>query len=175
MKIYIIRHTSVDVPFGTCYGQTDVPLKSTFEEEAAAVKKELEGISFDKVYASPLTRCRKLVEYCGYSNVTFDDRLKEINLGDWEMKLFTEIDDPKLKEWYADYLHTRPTNGESFMDQLKRVSDFLDEIRKESYGTVAVFAHGGVQICGEMYTGDIKEGEEFEVHPYGSIVVLNLD
>ena len=27
MEIYLIRHTSVDVPAGYAYGQTDVPLK----------------------------------------------------------------------------------------------------------------------------------------------------
>ena len=26
MVVYLIRHTSVDVPQGVCYGQTDVPL-----------------------------------------------------------------------------------------------------------------------------------------------------
>ena len=41
MEIYLIRHTSVDVPAGYAYGQTDVPLKPTFEEEAEEVKKGL--------------------------------------------------------------------------------------------------------------------------------------
>ena len=31
MVIYFMRHTAVDVPQGVCYGQTDVPLKPTFE------------------------------------------------------------------------------------------------------------------------------------------------
>ena len=48
MEIYLIRHTSVDVPAGYAYGQTDVPLKPTFEEEAEidlkAVKKEIAGL-----------------------------------------------------------------------------------------------------------------------------------
>ncbi len=33
MEVILIRHTSVDVPPGVCYGQTDVPLKPTFEQE----------------------------------------------------------------------------------------------------------------------------------------------
>ena len=40
MEIILIRHTSVDVPKGTCYGQTDVPLKPTFEQEAAIKQQE---------------------------------------------------------------------------------------------------------------------------------------
>lgn len=57
MVVYLIRHTSVDVPQGVCYGQTDVPLNPTFEEEAAQTSARLKGLQFDKVYMSPLTRC----------------------------------------------------------------------------------------------------------------------
>lgn len=41
MEIYLVRHTSVDVPAGYAYGQTDVPLRPSFEDEAEAVKKDL--------------------------------------------------------------------------------------------------------------------------------------
>ena len=42
MKVYLVRHTSVDVAPGTCYGQTDVPLRASFQEEAEACKKALQ-------------------------------------------------------------------------------------------------------------------------------------
>ena len=44
MNIYLIRHTSVDVPKGLCYGQSDVPLRPTFEIEAAVTKAKIESI-----------------------------------------------------------------------------------------------------------------------------------
>ena len=66
MVVYLIRHTSVDVPQGVCYGQTDVPLNPTFEEEAAQTSARLKGLQFDKVYMSPLTRCVRLATFCGY-------------------------------------------------------------------------------------------------------------
>ena len=53
MVIYLMRHTAVDVPQGVCYGQTDVPLKPTFETEATQTAANLQGLSFDKVYTSP--------------------------------------------------------------------------------------------------------------------------
>ena len=43
MEIYLVRHTSVDIPAGYAYGQTDVPLRPSFEDEAEAVKKNLSG------------------------------------------------------------------------------------------------------------------------------------
>jgi alpha-ribazole phosphatase len=56
MKVYIIRHTSVDVPKGVCYGQTDVPLRETFQDEARQVADNIKDLKFDKVFCSPLSR-----------------------------------------------------------------------------------------------------------------------
>jgi len=41
MEVVLIRHTSVDVPKGTCYGWSDVPVAETFEHEAAETKAQL--------------------------------------------------------------------------------------------------------------------------------------
>ena len=109
MVIYLMRHTAVDVPQGVCYGQTDVPLKPTFEMEATQTAAHLQGLSFDKVYTSPLTRCVRLATFCGYPDAERDDRLKELNFGDWEMHRFDEIADANLERWYADYLHVKAT------------------------------------------------------------------
>ena len=66
MEIYLARHTSVDVPRGTCYGFTDVPLRATFRREATATRLRLGGLTFDHVYTSPLSRAAKLAAFCGY-------------------------------------------------------------------------------------------------------------
>lgn len=175
MTIYFIRHTSVDVPQGVCYGQTDVPLKPSFEEEAAQTLSNLSDISFDKVYTSPLTRCTRLATYCGYPTAERDNRIKEINFGDWEMQRFDEISDPHLNEWYKDYLHEKATNGESFEDQYKRVAAFLDELRQKPYHVVAVFAHGGVLINAQIYAGTIRAEDAFDaLTPYGGIIKIEV-
>ena len=67
MEVVLIRHTSVAVPKGTCYGQTDVPVADTFEQEAAATRAVLGRYGqFDAVFSSPLTRARLLAAACGY-------------------------------------------------------------------------------------------------------------
>ena len=87
MEVILVRHTSVDVPPGTCYGQTDVALRSTFSEEAEAVYRRLAGYApFDRVYTSPLSRCIRLAEYGGYADAVRDSRLLELNFGAWEMQ-----------------------------------------------------------------------------------------
>ncbi len=154
MKVVLIRHTHVDVPKGTCYGWTDVPVASTFEQEAITTKKNLEiHLPFDHVYSSPLTRARKLATFCGYPHPETDDRLKEMNMGDWEMQRFDDIEDQGLQRWYDDFMHVSTTNGEGFPQLYDRVASFLDELKKTNYQNVAVFAHGGVLICAGIYAG----------------------
>ncbi|MCR4766278.1 MAG: alpha-ribazole phosphatase [Bacteroidaceae bacterium] len=176
MKVTLIRHTSVGVPPGTCYGQTDVPLNETFAEEAAKVKTHLQTYEpFEKVYCSPLSRASKLATYCGYPDAQRDKRLLELNMGDWEMQRFDEIADPYINEWYNDYMRLPTPNGESFTMQLERVSNFLDELRQKSYQEVAIFAHGGVLICAQIYAGIITIDDGFKYQtPYGGIIQIEI-
>lgn len=60
INLTCIRHTKVDVPAGICYGQTDVPVAASYPEEMAGIAGVLKPQAFDRIYASPLTRCRRL-------------------------------------------------------------------------------------------------------------------
>lgn len=176
MKVYLVRHTSVDVAPGTCYGQTDVPLRASFQEEAEACKKALQdtGMRFSRIYTSPLSRCTRLAAYCGFPGAERDERLKEMNMGEWEMQRFEEITDPRIQEWYDDYLRVRTTGGESFMDVLARVSDFFDHLDRTS-GPALVFAHGGVLVAAQVYAGKVKLEDAMKaLPPYGGMVEIDL-
>lgn len=176
MEVILIRHTAVDVPTGTCYGQTDVPLKSTFEEEAAVTKAALENCGpIDYAYTSPLSRCTRLAAYCGYADAERDPRILELNFGEWEMMLFDDISDPHLQEWYADHINTPVSGGESFMMQYLRVSNFLDELRTKPWQRVAVFAHGGVLVSAQVYAGLVTPETAFAaLPPFGGLVRITL-
>ena len=176
MEVILIRHTSVDVPRGTCYGQTDVPVAATFAEEAAATKRNLEQYGkIDKAYSSPLTRARRLAAFCGYADAETDERLLELSMGDWEMQRYDDIKDPYIKEWYNDYLHLPTPNGESFVEQRERVSRFLDELKGKPYSRVAIFAHGGVLACAGIYGGLYPMETAWDnLTPYGGIIRIEI-
>lgn len=176
MEIIFIRHTSVDVPSGTCYGQTDVPLKPTFEQEAAVTLEKLNVYApFDQVYTSPLSRCTRLAAYCGYPDAERESRILELDFGDWEMRRFDDIKDNRLQEWYDDYLNVPATNGESFFMQYKRVANFLDELKTKPYRKVVVFTHGGVLICAQIYARLLDFENAFtSLIPYGGMVHLSI-
>lgn len=175
MELIMIRHTSVDVPKGTCYGQTDVALAQTFEEEAAKVKTLLLPHHFDAVYCSPLSRCRHLAEYCGYKDAILDPRLMEMNFGEWEMRRFEDIIDPTLQRWYADFINTRVPGGESFLDQQARLRSFIDEIALSGHQHVAVFTHGGIIMQTMLLTGMHTIDTIFSNQPsYGAMIRFDI-
>jgi alpha-ribazole phosphatase len=62
MKLTLIRHTSLQVPVGVCYGQSDIDVAASFANELELTKAKIAGMMFDAVYTSPLQRCDS-VEY----------------------------------------------------------------------------------------------------------------
>lgn len=141
MEVYLIRHTTPDVPRGTSYGRSDVPLKSSFPEELDAVRAKLEGIpGIGCYYSSPLSRCTRLAEGLGRSAPAVDARLIEIDFGDWEMRFWNGDTLPVLKS----LIDTPAPNGESYRQVQERVVSFLDDLAREPLERVAVVTHAGV-------------------------------
>ena len=176
MKITLIRHTSVAVRRGICYGHTDVELAETFPQEAEKVAERLGSESFDKVFTSPLSRCRKLAAYCGFPDAIPDARIIEMNFGEWEMHDFNEIKDPRLQEWFDDYMNVAPTGGESAMQQRSRFIDFIDSLRLETptASSVAVFTHGGILVHAlNIFTGRDYDSLFRSIPPFGSVITLS--
>lgn len=187
-EVWLVRHTAVDVPAGVCYGRTDVPLRDSFPQDAAAVREALaraldgagDGLAairtgFDAAWSSPLSRCTRLAEACGWPNATRDERLLELDFGEWEGHRFDAIRDPQLQVWYDDWLHVRPTGGETFDEQLARVADFLGEMRQKNMRRVLVFTHGGVLTAAAILAGLFSAEDAFSnIPPHGGIIKIVL-
>lgn len=174
MKLIFVRHTSVAVGKGICYGQTDVGLADTFPLEASIVRDKLSEFKIDRAYTSPLSRCVKLAEACGFPDAVRDPRLMEMNFGEWEMKRYDEIADPRINLWYEDFINVKATGGESFMEQQQRLRSFVDSI-KDSDGTVVVFCHGGIQLNAMILYLGMTYHEAFSHQPsYGHLLTIQL-
>ncbi|MCC8145388.1 MAG: alpha-ribazole phosphatase [Bacteroidales bacterium] len=175
MKLTAIRHTSVDVPPGVCYGFSDVPLNKSFETEAQIVKQNLNNYTFDKIYSSPLSRCTSLADYCGFTNYELDSRIKELNFGNWEMRSWMEIDKNEAQAWFADWFNYPAQNGESYAIMQKRVYNFLNDIKLCNHTNICLISHAGVIRLIHVYLGlcPINESFEFAVE-YGQIFHFDL-
>ena len=52
---------------------------------------------------------------------------------------------------------------------------FPRRAEEKEYAQVAIFAHGGVLICAQLYAGTIKPEEAFSaLTPYGGIIHLKI-
>ena len=145
MKLHLIRHTSLNIPSGICYGQSDVDVSDNFHVEQALLREKLAHLKFDAVYASPLQRCTKLANALDLGDMQLDERLKELHFGDWEMQAWDSIPRELFDVWAHDYAHLSPPNGESFTQLYQRAKAFTEEVSGCLRGkNVAVVTHGGV-------------------------------
>lgn len=146
MKLTLIRHIKTSAPEGLCYGQTDVALPQGYEAIHAQLAEQLKNEAFDALYASPLQRCALLANtIAGGRPVIFDERLKELNFGDWENQLWKDIETlPDAAAFFDDYIHVAPPGGESFQQMTDRIAQFMAELKaNQSRQNVLIVAHGG--------------------------------
>jgi len=145
MKIAFVRHTSVDVAPGTCYGRLDLPLAATAAADIAAVVALLADFGARRVWSSPASRCRLLAEALAPAlgaDRAFDDRLLELHLGDWEGRQWDEVPREHLDRWASDPLGFAAPGGETGAMLIARVSNFFAELRAAG-GDHVVVSHGG--------------------------------
>ncbi|WP_417069419.1 alpha-ribazole phosphatase family protein [Niveibacterium terrae] len=138
MELALIRHPPVAVAAGLCYGASDVALAASPDQDIARLKALLPE-SF-ALWSSPLTRCRQLAE--GLGEARLDQRLAEIDFGEWEMKSFDTIGRAALNRWALDPVGHVPPGGESALQMAERALAFLAERQVEG-GSQVFVAHGG--------------------------------
>jgi broad specificity phosphatase PhoE len=140
MKLYFIRHGESIANRERFYGgQSDVPLTDVGKEQARELIPFLEGIEFDRVFSSDLSRAMDTQKIAlPVSEVKRTSLLREIDVGLLVGKPFgTKI--PGNAEKPGDY-----PGGEKRSDVQARLIRFLDEIKNEPWERVAIFTHNGI-------------------------------
>lgn len=173
MEVYLIRHTTPDVSPGICYGQSDVGLAATFENEVSEVLNQLPD-RIDKVYSSPSYRCTELARKI-HSDIILDQRLMEINFGNWEMLPWDAVPADDLNRWMADYITIPPGDGESLQKVCQRVLEAFTDILKGSCEHVAVVTHGGPirLLINHFNQQELKQAVELKI-AYGEVRTLRF-
>lgn len=175
MEVYVIRHTAVAVDKGRCYGQSEVPLADSGEQDIKALCGKLPQ-DFDKVYSSPSSRCQHLAVQIAGLELEYDQALMEMNFGDWEQQLWNDMDQEALGIWMADFVHTKAPAGESLALLFKRVQDFMDLLRTQDFKKVAMVTHAGVIRCIWAYLLEIPLQNVFKIPvDYGDGLIFSLN
>ena len=180
MKLFFLRHTSLNVEIDVFYGQTDLDVSDRFEEEVKLIKKKIKNFNIDtnyiKVYSSPLKRCIKLTNKLT-KNYIVDERIKEMNLGDWEMKKMSSISKKDKLDWENNLLSFKIPNGESNNEFLKRLKSFLDDIFKFNEDALIVCHAGSINGMLSLLTKepfDKMVKNYWELIKHGSLSLIEL-
>ncbi|WP_440133286.1 histidine phosphatase family protein [Chitinophaga sancti] len=170
MELYFVRHAKPEIAPGTCYGQLDVPLAAGYSAIHDEIFASLGQV--DKVYTSPLQRCQLLASHLSAAYVA-DERLKELNFGEWEGMKWEEIDRALMDHWGAHYISSGPPAGESLQDLVNRLDAFLKDLVVSE--KVVIVTHAGViRAARHLLEGKALNEIMAEKINYGGIYTFNL-
>lgn len=172
MELILIRHTTPLIDKGICYGQSDLDVTDSFESELAVILKEVSPQV--KVYSSPLKRCHLLAQRIG-EQVVLDDRLMEMNFGDWELQAWNDISSEDIQPWYDDFVNVPAKNGESLKELSVRVEHFLNELLNSEEKQVVCITHAGVIRVINGIVKNLNLNQLFDLKlKYGEVVRFSV-
>lgn len=174
LEIYLIRHTTPDIPKGICYGQSDIPLATSFAEEAEKVLGQLPA-EIDAVHSSPLSRCVELASTITDQAVELVPELQEMNFGEWELKPWSDIPKDALDPWMKDFVNHQIPNGESMQLLARRVNRWYDELLATNSERVVIVTHAGpIRVLLSTINQTPLE-EAFDRYPvdYGQVTLVH--
>lgn len=138
--VYLARHGETEwSKSGQHTGRTDIPLTAKGEADAKKIGTRLAGITFARVFTSPLGRARRTAELAGFAAEP-EPGLLEWNYGEYEGLKTAEIRQ-RRPGW--DLFRDGCPGGES----VQQISDRVDAVvtmLKGLSGNLLLFAHGHV-------------------------------
>lgn len=137
-------------------GHTNMGILIESLTELLPAKEALEGRTFRKIFCSDLKRCRETLEWIyptSMDSVVFDNRLREMDFGEWEGHTYDELKGSSIyRKWLDNPQSVIPPRGESWIGFQERIADFMDrlacsikeEIDDKAESSVLIVTHGGV-------------------------------
>ena len=134
--IYVIRHGQTKLNNAKLLqGRSDLPLNETGMEQAREAGRWLagQGVSFQRVYSSPLVRAIQTAELVAPGvPVVADDRLIEMDYGPYEGSDL-QNPAPEIIEFFSDFVHNPAPDGmEQLSEVVARTGEFVEELNGAS-------------------------------------------
>lgn len=156
-RVLLIRHGSVRPEFvGRLNGRRDIPLAATYRAELSLAVPILKGERPGVIFSSPQARaltCAELLAEQIQRPLISDDHLMEMDLGDWEGKTLSELEEldgdmvRRFRQWDPTFV---VPGGESVSHFVSRVSAACRLLCSRRESTVVAVTHSGVirqMIC----------------------------
>lgn len=194
-ELYLIRHGETKLnEKGVYYGWTDCSLSEKGLQQAEELSDILQGVAFDVVVSSTLERAvttAAIVSGASPEDIICDERLKELNFGEWEGLHFSEVKQKHRDKWelWGRNWESEPTpSGESFGNMYGRVKDCMEEILDRYSGKrILIVSHqGSMRIiplillnlpleCYWSFTAEQGSYSHYEVDEKGLCIVRRIN
>ena len=147
MKLWLIRHAHVLAPAGICYGASDLAADPNGTWAAAENAAQLVPIGLP-VYSSPLQRCSALARQLhkirpDLGSITYDERLVEMNFGQWEGYPWADIPRQAVDAWMKDFGQYRFGGIENTQAVIARLGNFVQTLQTQSIAEAVCVCHAG--------------------------------
>ena len=149
-KVILVRHCQAEGNLKRFFqGRIDTDITPQGRKQIFQTAELLAAEPIDMFYSSSFIRARKTAEGINVYHeceMKIDDELAEIDAGDWEGRLLTEIE--QLYPEQFDNWHNNPSvfaapNGESMAQVYERVKNALMKIVSENQNkTICIVSHG---------------------------------
>lgn len=153
-RLILIRHGQTTYnATGRMQGHLDTELSELGYAQAHAAARLLEDKQISAIVASDLQRARETARIIGEHlglDVQVDARLRETDLGQWQGRSSTEVDEefPGARAIWRHDPTWAPPQGESRVEVARRCRPVIDELMRThtewDNGPVLVVAHGGM-------------------------------
>jgi phosphoserine phosphatase len=153
LRILLVRHGETEWNrVRRIMGREDIGLTETGRFQSLALKEALAHFPLDAVYSSPILRAREtamiLTEERDLEPIN-DERLVEVNYGDWVGKTFSEV---RELQGYTPYFKRLQTpvapNGETLFQVRDRAMSFIHQLKQERHDqTVLAVSHADWIKC----------------------------
>jgi broad specificity phosphatase PhoE len=139
-EVYLARHGETAWTLtGQHTGRTDIPLTARGEHNAMRLRQRLNGVTFAKVFVSPLGRARRTCELAGFGDTgTIVADVQEWDYGDYEGRRTADIRRER-PDW--DLFRDGGPGGESVAAVGARADRVIARLRAVDRN-VLLFSHG---------------------------------
>jgi len=181
--IYIVRHGDIGLGRDKRYiGHSDLPLSALGEHQASLLKEVFSRVPLDSIVCSDLGRTQQTADIIATAHRIHPlahVELRELNMGDWEEKTFSEIRTKYPKEYKArgeDLANYRPPQGESFSDCSQRVLPVFERLANSDVSSLLIVGHAGVNRVLLCHVLGMPLGNVFRLEQsYGCYNLISFD
>ena len=180
-KLYITRHGQTEWNVeGRIQGRKDSNLTELGEKQAKWLGEKLKDESIDLIISSSSGRAFRTAEIIrGNKSIEIikSDALLEMNVGDWEGQLQSEIEEHSPEElhnlWNFPHLY-KSCSGETYFQVMERVTNEIEKIIKDHKGRNVLVVTHAIALKAILTYIENKDIKDFWTGSYMHSTCLNI-